>query len=119
MDSAKTSRDPGADIEQPVAWRAVPENVDVRAQGTCVGTLYDLLGSRSEDIFHGIVVKLGSGRQVFVPSDYVSALTVSRVDVELSASEVEALPGYVEERNFDLGIVGFRKRLGWKEEKDR
>ena len=119
MDSGESSSRPGADGDQPVAWRAVPENADVVAQGTRVGSLWDMLGSQAEDIFHGIVVKLGSGRKVFVSSDDVVGLTASHVDVDLPAAEVESLPDHVEEHNFDLGIVGLRKWLGWKEEKDR
>jgi hypothetical protein len=65
------------DAEQPIAWRAVPEDTPVRsADGEEVGTLADLLGSDVEDIFHGIVVRLGRiGREVFVPADSVTLLT--------------------------------------------
>jgi len=70
----------------------VPENTPVRSDGEQVGTVYDLLGSHEEDIFHGIVVQLKSkGRRVFVPADDVAALTASHVDVSLSAGELGAL----------------------------
>jgi hypothetical protein len=110
-----------AGADEPVAWRAVPEDVEVRSDGQPVGTLYDLLGSHEEDIFHGIVVKLRSGsRRVFVPADDVVLLTASHVDVSLSAAEVGALPEHTEERGFGLGMVGlFRKHVGWAREKDR
>ncbi|MGD0861637.1 MAG: hypothetical protein ABSA21_02615 [Candidatus Limnocylindrales bacterium] len=117
----KPKPQPNNDPDQPVAWRAVPENTPVRADGQQVGTLYDLLGSHEEDIFHGIVVQLRSGsRRVFVPADDVDLLTASHVDVSLSAGELAALPEHTDERQFQLGMVGLlRKHVGWVKEKDR
>jgi hypothetical protein len=114
---SKTVDDP----DQPIAWRGVPENTPVRSDGRQVGTLYDLLGSHEEDIFHGIVVQLRSGsRRVFVPADDVILITASHVDVSLSAAEIGALPEHTEERQFELGMVGhLRKHLGWVKEEDR
>jgi len=110
-----------SDADQPIAWRVVPEDTAVRSEGQQVGTLYDLLGSDEEDIFHGIVVQLRSGsRRVFVPADDVTVMTASHVDVSLSADEMNALPEHKEERQFELGMVGYlRKHLGWVKEKDR
>ena len=109
------------DADQPIAWRAAPEDIPVRSDGKRVGTLFDLLGSHEEDIFHGIVVHLQPGsRRVFVPADDVVLITASHVDVSLSAGELTALPEHTEERQFQLGIVGtFRKHAGWIKEKDR
>ena len=109
------------DQDQPIAWRAVPEDAEVRSDGQPVGTVYDLLGSHEEDIFHGIVVKLRSGsRKVFIPSDDVILITATHVDVSLTAAEIGGLPEHTEERGFELGMVGhLRKHVGWIEEKDR
>lgn len=108
--------------DQPVAWRAVPEDTPVRSSdGQTVGTLYDLLGSHEEDIFHGMVVQLaGERRRVFVGADDVDLLTAGHVDVELTAKEIHTLPDHADERIFDARITGtFRKHLGWVREKDR
>jgi hypothetical protein len=107
------------DPDQPIAWRAVPEDTEVRAQGHAIGTLWDLLGSHEEDIFHGIVVKLRSGRRVFIPSEDIGLLTATHVDVDLPPDQVEGLPDHREAHEYDLRITGLRRRLGWKEEKDR
>jgi hypothetical protein len=109
------------DHDQPVSWRAVPEDVPVRSDGQQVGTLYDVLGSKEEDIFHGIVVQLRSGsKRVFVSADDVALFTATHVDVSLSAGEVAALPAHSEERGFELRMVGrLRKHPGWVREKDR
>ena len=117
----KPNPEANSDAYQPIAWRAVPEDTAVRSDGQQVGTLYYLLGSDEEYIFHGIVVQLRSGsRRVFVPADDVILITASHVDVSLSASEMGALPEHTEERQFELGMVGYvRKHLGWVREKDR
>jgi hypothetical protein len=109
------------DPNQPVSWRAVPEDVPVRSsEGTEVGRLHDLLASDQKDIFHGIVVRLSSGKMVFVAADDVAELTESHVNVGLSRVEIEALPGHDDQKAFDLGWVGvIRKHVGWIEEKDR
>jgi hypothetical protein len=120
MDPTQSSA-PSDPEEQPIAWRAVPENTVVRADGQPVGTLYDLLGSHEEDIFHGIVVKLRDGsKHVFIGADDVTTLTATHVDVDLTAGEIGALPAHTDERQFELGMVGhLRKHAGWVKEKDR
>jgi hypothetical protein len=117
----KPNTETSVDPDQPVAWRAVPEDVPVRSDGQQVGTLYDLLGSDEEDIFHGVVVQLHSGsKRVFVAADDVTLLTATHVDVSLSAGEMAALPVHDEERGFELGMVGhLRKHPGWVRERDR
>jgi hypothetical protein len=110
------------DSDQPIAWRGVAEDTPVRtSDGQSVGTLSDLLGSDREDIFHGIVVHLGRfGHHVFVAADDVTLMTRSYVDVSLTSDEIHALPKHDEERQYDLGMVGFfRKHPGWVREKDR
>ena len=52
----KSSPESNTDTDQPIAWRAVPQDTAVRSEGQEVGTLYDLLGSDEEDIFHGLRV---------------------------------------------------------------
>jgi len=89
----KQNPEADSDKDQPIAWRAVPEDTAVRSEGQQIGALYDLLGSHEEDIFHGIVVQLRSGsRRVFIPADDVALITASHVDVSLSANEIAALP---------------------------
>ncbi len=114
---ARTNIDP----EQPISWRVVPQDVEVRASdGSRVGTVHDLLGSDNADIFHGLIVRLDEGRDVFVPADQTGLLTGSHVDLTLSPAEVKALPDHDAEKTFHLGWVGiFTKTLGWIEEKDR
>jgi hypothetical protein len=110
------------DPEQPIAWRAVPQDTPVRSSdGETVGTLFDLLGSDAEDIFHGIVVHLGRlGHPVFVPADQVVLMTISHVDVSLTSEAIHALPVHGDDVGFHLGRVGlFGRKIGWVKDKDR
>ena len=102
------------DPEQPIAWRGVLQETAVRSsEGEAVGHIVDLLGSDEEDIFHGIVVHLGR-------LGHVTLMTPSHIDVAYTADQIHALPQHTEERQFELGWVGFfRKHLGWKRERDR
>ncbi len=119
--------DPGPNLEandadQPISWRAVPQDTPVWASGgQPVGTLYELLGSDQEDIFHGIVVQLRSGsRRVFVPADHVTLITATHVNVDLGEVEIGGLPEHTEERQFELGTAEYLpKNLGWVQENDR
>jgi predicted component of type VI protein secretion system len=55
-----------------------------------------------------------------VPSDDVTSITSSHVDVSLTPGELDTLPEHTDERGFQLGMVGlFRKHVGWVKEKDR
>jgi hypothetical protein len=110
------------DADDPIAWRAIVEDAPVRSSdGKDVDTVYDVLGSNEEDIFHGIVVHLGRlGHRVLVLADDVSLITRSHVDVSLTSAELHALPVHAEEHTFHLGMTGtFRKHPGWTADKDR
>jgi hypothetical protein len=122
MTETDTETDRLLDPEQPIAWRGVLQDTPVRSsEGEQVGTLYDMLGSDEEDIFHGIVVHLGRlGHRVFVPADDVTLMTRAHVDVAYTSDQLHALPVHTEERQAEVGWVGVvRKHLGWKSEKDR
>ncbi len=109
------------DPEEQVSWRGVPADTAVRsADGEIVGTLRDVMASTEEDIFHGIVVRLASEkRDVFVPVDNITLITVSHVDVNFTAAEMARRPTHKDEHVFHLGWTGLRKHVGWVEEKDR
>jgi PRC-barrel domain len=110
------------DAEQPIAWRAIVEDEPVRSSdGEDVGTVYDVLGSKEDDIFHGIVVHLGRlGHRVLVLADDVSLITASHLDVDLTSAQLRALPKHEDEHTFHLGVTGlFRMHVGWTSDQDR
>jgi len=100
----------------PIAWRAVPYLTPVvAADGSTVGAVREILGSDSEDIFHGVRVGLsGESRDVLLSANLVTGLSAARVETGLPAAEFEALPTYVDEATYHLASVGWlRKHLGW------
>jgi uncharacterized protein YrrD len=110
------------DADQPIAWRAIVQDEPVRSSdGEDVGTVYDVVGSKEDDIFHGIVVHLGRlGHRVLVLADDVSLITESHVDVSPTSAQLHALPKHAEEHTFHLGVTGlFRKHVGWTSDQDR
>ena len=102
----------------PVAWRSVLYGSSVFADdGTKVGTVHEILGSDSEDIFHGVRVRLSNRRDVMVSSDDVTNLSTDGVSTQLTRTAIEALPTFAESENYHLSSVGrLRKHLGWKQD---
>ncbi|HEY8642030.1 MAG TPA: hypothetical protein VIO84_04605 [Candidatus Dormibacteraeota bacterium] len=105
------------DDEQQIAWIGMhPSSPVLDAEGDQIGTAESLLGDESEDIFHGIVVKLKDGRHVEVPALKVEKITAAKVHLSVKPDEVAGLPDYREEHWFHLGWGGlFRKHPEWKE----
>lgn len=82
--------------EREVAWLAMPEKAPVMNEaGDEIGRAEELLGDKSGDIFHGIVVKLArGGHKVEVRADRIPKITTRRVYTDLAADELEHLPEY-------------------------
>jgi uncharacterized protein YrrD len=100
----------------PIGWRGVVYGTPVASiDGVRVGTIREVLGSDSEDIFHGLRVGLAAGhRDVMVPADNVTSMSTTEVVLDLSRSAVEGLPTYDEVATYHLASVGWlRKHLGW------
>jgi hypothetical protein len=104
------------DTGQPVSWRTARYDTPVYASdGTRIGTVREVLGSDSEDIFHGLRVRLDDGgRDVMVPADFAARMTTDRIDLSAEAAELAALPDYDETASYHIGTTGWRGRLGWK-----
>jgi len=103
----------------PVGWRGVVYGTAVMASdGSRVGTVREILGSDSEDIFHGVRVRLaGERRDVMIRADDVTALTTDAVQTSLAPSAIEALPSYDDVATYHLASVGWlRKHLGWSKD---
>ena len=106
---------------QPVAWRSVVYGTPVlSSDGEKVGEVREVLGSDSDDIFHGLRVTLQAGhRDVMLSSDDVTSLTTTEVTSGLSRADLEALPAYDEASSYHVASVGtFRKHLGWKKDSE-
>jgi hypothetical protein len=61
------------------------------ADGTQVGTVDHVVAAPSEDIFHGIVIRIGSSQR-FVAGDQVVSLHERGADLRISAADAAELP---------------------------
>jgi hypothetical protein len=67
----------------------------VDSAGEKVGTLDEVLGDKNADIFDGLAVATGLvARPVYVPAERVGEITEGRIQLDLSADEVERLEPY-------------------------
>ena len=106
---------------QPVSWRSIVyETPVISSDNAKVGQVREVLGDEAEDIFHGIRVALTSGhRDVMVSAEVVASMSTTDVQVNLTRSQVDALPTYTEEATYHVGTVGrFRKHLGWTKDSE-
>jgi hypothetical protein len=81
------------DEERPLSWRAViPETPVISSNDQEVGTVHEVLGWDQEDIFHGIVVRLGApGEDRLIPAERLTEITNHRLVVSLTGQEVREL----------------------------
>ena len=103
----------------PISWRALTYGTPVTAAGgETVGEVREVLGSDSEDVFHGLRVGLHSEtRDVMLGSEHVVLLTAAQVQTDLGATDMERLPTYADEATYHLASVGWlRKHAGWKKD---
>jgi hypothetical protein len=81
---------PGPD--DPVAWAYVEPNTPVVGpDGQELGRVSEMLGTATENIFHGVAVTPdGEGAARVVPADAVTGLTSSKVTIAWDAEQLAA-----------------------------
>ena len=101
-----------------VSWRTIVYGTRVSgSDGSRVGTVREVLGSDAEDIFHGLRVRLESGRDVMVAADDVALIAGDGIDLRVDRTFLAALPDFDEPATYHLSSVGWlRKHVGWKED---
>jgi hypothetical protein len=99
--------------EPQVSWKAIERDAAVvAADGSEVARVVEIAGDPAADIFDGLVVKLGRlDTKRHLPAEHVVAIWPSRVRVDLTAQEIEALPPYEEPVVERLPREGFFRRL--------
>lgn len=76
----------------PVAYLVLDKDVPVYATGgELVGSVDHVVAAPEQDIFHGIVIKVETGRR-FVAADQIASLHERAVDLSIDATEAAALP---------------------------
>jgi hypothetical protein len=67
----------------------------VDSAGESVGRIDEVLGDKNRDIFDGLAVSTGLvGKPKYVPAERVGEIQEGRVQLEMSADEVERLDPY-------------------------
>jgi hypothetical protein len=102
----------------PISWRAlVYGTAVVTADGTKIGTVAEVLGSDSEDIFHGLRVATNEDRDVSIDADDISDMTSAAVTTTLSADAVAALPDYDQSASYHAASGGSRRGdVEWRDD---
>jgi Uncharacterized protein conserved in bacteria (DUF2171) len=82
----------------PVSWFVIESGWKVvDAAGDDVGSVDEVVGDSSDDIFNGLSVSTGLlGRPVYVPSEQVGAITQGRVQLRLTKDQVHHLGEFEE-----------------------
>lgn len=77
-----------------VAWKVVEAGwTVVGADGTEVGSVHEVLGDPTADIFNGIAVSPGLLRRSrYVPSERVARIVEGRLELDLDAEAFDRLP---------------------------
>lgn len=76
----------------PIAYEVLDEGVPVYASdGQSVGTVAHVISAPAEDIFHGIVMRLGADPR-FVAADQIASIHERGVDLRIDSAEAAQLP---------------------------
>jgi len=110
------------DEAEPIAWTAIPSHLPLLdAAGTAVGHVVEVLGSREEDVFHGLIVDVGGTPRVLL-ADGITALTGRGVITDRSSSDLAELPPYEAGKSYHAelsrGLFGHLKSERFFEDQD-
>ncbi len=85
--------------EPQVAWKAIEANAEVFASDdVVVGKVSQVVGDPTADVFTGLAVSKGViGKPKFVPSERVTGIWPSRVEIDLTQDDFERLDEYEDE----------------------
>ena len=73
----------------PVSWFLIEPGWQVAdAAGADVGTVAEVRGDESEDIFDGLVVSVSALDKKYVPSELVGPITEGRIELTVPSAEL-------------------------------
>ena len=103
----------------PIAYKVLEEGVPVYAAGgEVLGTVDHVVAAPDQDIFHGIVMRVGDNQR-FVAADQIASLHERGVDLSIDESAAAELPhphgGAPVWRDHEPGVAP----SGWKHFVDR
>jgi sporulation protein YlmC with PRC-barrel domain len=85
--------------EAQVSWKAIEADAEVfTSDGLNVGRVRQVVGDPTADVFTGLAVSKGViGKPRFVPSERVTGIWPSRVEIDLTQDEFERLGEHEDE----------------------
>jgi hypothetical protein len=99
--------------EPQVSWKAIERDAAVvSAEGVELARVVEIAGDRNADIFNGLVVTLGPlDAKRYLPAERVTGIWPRRLQVDMTAAELDHLPPYEEPVVERLPKQSFFKRL--------
>ena len=101
--------------EPQVSWKVIESGTPViDSEGEEAASVRRVAGDVDADVFTGLAVKSGVlGPERFVPSEQVTGIWPSRVEVALTKDELDRLPAYEDPPvvRFEPEAPGFLSRL--------
>ncbi len=85
-------------MSDPVSWFLIEPGWKVLdANGAEIGSVDEIVGDSSDDIFNGLSVSTSMlGRPRYVPSEQVGSITEGQIQLTITKDEVDALSEYEE-----------------------
>lgn len=111
-------------MPDPVAWKAVEKGWAVYDRdGEQVGTVEEIAGDESADIFDGFGIKTGTfGGVKYVPAEIVESIAVGEIRLTIAGTEVaplEELHAEVEEQIVPEKSTWYQRMAWWLTGRDR
>ena len=99
--------------EPQVSWKAIETDAAVvSAEGAALAQVVEIAGDRTADIFDGLVIVFGPlDAKRYLPAERVVGIWPRRVQVDLTAAELDVLRPYTEPVVERLPREGFLTRL--------
>lgn len=98
----------------PVSWLMIRPGWKVySADGTEVGAVDEVAGDDNADIFDGLAMARSSlAKPTYVPAESVGPITEGRIDLTLTAKQVDALGEYLEPATSEVIEAGDKGGIG-------
>ena len=79
-----------------VSWKAIEEEAEVVSRdGETAGRVSRIVGDHTADVFTGLAVFVDTfGGERYVPAERVAGIWPDRVELDLTAAEIDELPKY-------------------------
>lgn len=111
-------------MPDPVAWKAVEKGWAVYDRdGEQVGTVEEIAGDETADIFDGFGIKTGTLSSIkYVPAEIVGSIVVGEIHLEIAGNEVaplEDMRAEVEEQVIPESSTWYQRLAWWLTGRDR